>query len=508
MYNHTEYFTETICCAVKVDGDETPQSDIADMSIDDAAAPVDTTPSTPAGSKPAKKSKKQRKAEAKRVAAAAAAAAAAASVEQDEKQTSNAAESTAGHTTDVATTADSASTSVARKDGKHGRDEDDTDVEPTDDIAAKKARADTGETVVVADAAPEEVHSAPTESVLQKDSLEQDVNVKVEVESETVTSSSIARAASLPPKPVTASAATSPGKSASIASRENSRLRIYFSSPVSPAVGHVSAPKVEETTKNSQPAVKTSDLDHKSESAQSHEAQSTRGKTEETEDVDGADVDGEPLPGDDETQGSDDDGDDADEVQTSLLAREPAATSADDKASDGIEGAEADGPAEDQEVVTAATVKAEDRDESIPTAQSVEIDNASYPPDPYAQGPQTLAATAPSVAESDAGTDARATSLAPSELNGPAFVPPEPSADRISISYARNTRRMVLDAEVVEKVRIFRSESRIELSVAVRPALQQISGAEALDEYRICQGVIVSVSSTLCEFQGLTYRAA
>jgi hypothetical protein len=57
---------------------------------------------------------------------------------------------------------------------------------------------------------------------------------------------------------------------------------------------------------------------------------------------------------------------------------------------------------------------------------------------------------------------------------------------------------MVLDAEVVEKVRIFRADSRIELSVVVKPALQHVAdGPDTLDEYRICQGVIVSCVSAL-----------
>ncbi|KAM0752334.1 hypothetical protein T439DRAFT_287453, partial [Meredithblackwellia eburnea MCA 4105] len=68
---------------------------------------------------------------------------------------------------------------------------------------------------------------------------------------------------------------------------------------------------------------------------------------------------------------------------------------------------------------------------------------------------------------------------------------PEPSADRISISYARNTRRMVLDADVVDKVKIIRGEGRIELTVAILPATIGAGREASVDEFRICRGVLV-----------------
>lgn len=42
-----------------------------------------------------------------------------------------------------------------------------------------------------------------------------------------------------------------------------------------------------------------------------------------------------------------------------------------------------------------------------------------------------------------------------------------PSANRLSISYAAGTRRMVIDAAVVEKLKVFRSEARIEVYMTI-----------------------------------------
>ncbi|GAA5981691.1 hypothetical protein JCM11641_004216 [Rhodosporidiobolus odoratus] len=96
---------------------------------------------------------------------------------------------------------------------------------------------------------------------------------------------------------------------------------------------------------------------------------------------------------------------------------------------------------------------------------------------------------------------ARETSLAPSTATvaqpststTPLLLPPEPAGDRISISYARNTRRMLLDADVVEAVRILRGEARIELVVRCKPALLGgKEGEQAVeDEFRVCKGILV-----------------
>lgn len=76
---------------------------------------------------------------------------------------------------------------------------------------------------------------------------------------------------------------------------------------------------------------------------------------------------------------------------------------------------------------------------------------------------------------------------------------PEPQADRLSISYARNTRRIVIDADVVESIKVFRAEHKIEVMVRLIPAI--VRGGKfdgALDVYRICKGVLVSTTNVHC----------
>lgn len=69
---------------------------------------------------------------------------------------------------------------------------------------------------------------------------------------------------------------------------------------------------------------------------------------------------------------------------------------------------------------------------------------------------------------------------------------PEPQADRLSISYARNTRRMVIDSDVVESVKVYRAEHKIEVLVRLIPAIIQGGKYDGEnDEYRVCKGVLV-----------------
>ena len=42
-----------------------------------------------------------------------------------------------------------------------------------------------------------------------------------------------------------------------------------------------------------------------------------------------------------------------------------------------------------------------------------------------------------------------------------------PSANRLSVSYAGATRRLVIDAEVVPKLKVFRAEGRVEVTVSL-----------------------------------------
>ena len=84
--------------------------------------------------------------------------------------------------------------------------------------------------------------------------------------------------------------------------------------------------------------------------------------------------------------------------------------------------------------------------------------------------------------------------LEPTVDNTEGDVPPatqsaQPSEDRVSISYARNSRRIVLDASVVEEMVVHRAEGKIEMKIRLAPV------GLAEQKARICAGVYVSPAS-------------
>lgn len=453
-----------------------PTKGDADMSVDTIIPPIGdseagSTVTTPVSATKKKLSKRQKKAEAKRVAAANAANAQTAEEQQDVVEEAS---SAAGVDSSApASAADSPAAPpvlvksepdgndrAGRKDGKHGRDEDE-EAEDTADgeaVAAKKARADVGEPVLLDKV---KLESDPVEPDVETASTapgESDKEVKVE-------STAPLREPSLPPKPASTATSGSKAKNASTPqpNRESSRLRIYFSSPVSSASAYLlqkqDAHKLPPTGQSKETTAEPAGQDRL---VKERVDESTAGaQVDQEEDVDGAEIDGEPV-----NDGAvDSDGANNRLVESALLPARPSDSNAD------------------------ATDIADSQGSASPLA--VKIENASYPPDPYSLNVQTLEG---SVAASEMTHDDRDTSLAPSEMTGPPIMPPpEPSADRISISYARNTRRIVLDAEVVETVKIFRAEGKIELSVVINPAILHINGVETADEFRLFKGVIVSL---------------
>jgi hypothetical protein len=147
--------------------------------------------------------------------------------------------------------------------------------------------------------------------------------------------------------------------------------------------------------------------------------------------------------------------------------------------------------------------------EVLPNASSIEPEAA---PEVATEAPaeSTDAADAPAadavndnvdgepVVKEETRQPSPAPSAAPSAVETvSAPLPPEPAADRISISYARNTRRMVLDADVVEAVKIYRGEGRIELVVNCKPAIYGDAENPLDDEFRVCKGVLVRVASPI-----------
>ena len=473
--------TEKPTPAPEVPAPSSPEKPSVDMSIDeinpadleDAAASEDApsdvkpdiaTASSPETKKKLTKKEKNAQAAAKRAATAlakkeAAAAAAAAEAGDEVKNESD-------------ERADSPA--AVRKDGKHGRDDEEESLVITDNTA-KKVKPDTGEVITL-------------ESLgLDMDGVE---TIKPATDAPVVPAAPV-----VPTGPKSLAIPTGPAADANRSTpapptnRENSRLRIYFASPVS-SVSTYSAPPASERARsveeNTEPPASTAPsidgtaaIDDASEAtstqkaadrpAEPESAPDAEGVKEEDDDVDGVafEVDGQTVP---EAAAApdtpvtltipvDDSDDDSDEVQSALLDVKPRP--------DG----EAAGP-----------------DASATGAPVLPGENAAYPPNPYPTEDAVHLEAA-----NDAATPAE-----------PELMPPEPSADRISISYARNTRRMVLDADVVDKVTIFRAEGRIELSVAIHPAT--LGNDSALDEFRICRGILVralpshSHASTLTHF--------
>ncbi|GAA5820528.1 hypothetical protein JCM11251_003031 [Rhodosporidiobolus azoricus] len=320
-----------------------------------------------------------------------------------------------------------------------------------------------------------------------------------------------------------ASAALAPPSIAPAAPRENSRLRIYFSSPVAPASSYtvpvapvgpsgasragtvpptvleekegegdvepVPTPVEEEIKKEGE----TGEELAKPVEAEKVVEKIEEVKVEELPQPDAASVKAEEAAAHQDDEDVDGEAIDGAEVQEQDVDGEPLVVSE-------ANGEEAHSPSEQHAVADAGEQAGEEEDEddddellvtkadepgpaSAPSATGVGEDDSS-----------TAAAAAP---ESD---PIRAPSLAPSTASASAatlpahLIPPEPAADRISISYARNTRRMLVDADVVESVKIVRGEARIELTVRCKPALlgeAKEGEQQQEDEFRVCRGILV-----------------
>ena len=341
-----------------------------------------------------------------------------------------------------------------KKDGnKHGRDEEDSEsgLVPDIDIVAKKVKPDNSDAVVLAsvdDDSPmtEEVAPVPSSSSTPAPS-----------------SSAPSKVSSLPAKPAPYDsksalpiptgprATTMPAPQAPPVDRENSRLRIYFSSPVASAaplvvqsdkpVDIIVPPPSASTSKLSEVvAVAEVEVEAKPEVEEVSAV-----KEEENDEEYDDDVDGEPV----------------------VEVEEPEAVEVKEDADDDS----------DSEDVASSLLPAVRPTLPAPTETTESIADVSSPP--------------PANGE-DVTTEIVPTSKATIAL-------PEPSPDRISISYARNTRRLVLDAGVVNLVKIFRAEGKIELKVAFESAtIDQGTGDEenrVVDGFRVCRGILVRLLS-------------
>jgi len=243
--------------------------------------------------------------------------------------------------------------------------------------------------------------------------------------------------------------------------RENSRLRIYFATPSEvlpspakkekPSRGQKRRAKLELDAAHSERAmsVETTFTDATAQPEnRDGEPEEQTGEPETADEDHAEDLDGEPL-------------------------REEAAPSATNgqNAPDGTEVPGAEAAEAEQAILDATASSAEASKESKEEADV---------------GPAQGIAQVEAVGYEDSKTEG---SMAPAENTGPATLEnlPEPSEDRVSISYGRNTRRLVLGAEIIEEVRISRADGRVELKVKLSRA--DLGTKE--DQVRVCKGFAI-----------------
>jgi 20S proteasome subunit alpha 6 len=102
-----------------------------------------------------------------------------------------------------------------------------------------------------------------------------------------------------------------------------------------------------------------------------------------------------------------------------------------------------------------------------PEVDSLEQEHLPEPP--ASPTSNTLLSTSSGSTFGEPGSQNTSTSLSaptsPMKIDGKAAT--TPSANRLSISYAAGSRRLVIDAGVVEKLKVFRSEGRIEVFINI-----------------------------------------
>lgn len=105
-------------------------------------------------------------------------------------------------------------------------------------------------------------------------------------------------------------------------------------------------------------------------------------------------------------------------------------------------------------------------DFAFSSSQNVE-ESAQSPLGESAAGEKSDQPVDESVQEPPDSTSTSNTSVQNAESANPPAATRQPSANRLSISYANGLRRLVIDADIVEKMRVFRAESRIEVAMTV-----------------------------------------
>jgi 20S proteasome subunit alpha 6 len=112
------------------------------------------------------------------------------------------------------------------------------------------------------------------------------------------------------------------------------------------------------------------------------------------------------------------------------------------------------------------------RDKTLVGDMEAEVDSLEHehlPEPPASPTSNTLLSTSSGSTYGEPGSQNTSTSLSgpasPTKVDGKATK--TPSANRLSISYAAGSRRLVIDAGVVEKLKVFRGNGRIEVVVNI-----------------------------------------
>ncbi|BGP24996.1 proteasome subunit alpha type 1 [Rhodotorula toruloides] len=280
--------------------------------------------------------------------------------------------------------------------------------------------------------------------------------------------------------------------------RENSRLRIYFSSPTASTSSYAHPSGLGPPRASSVSAsVKSASVP-----PQSHQQESTSGHGGQVEPVPTPDIPAD-LAG--EQFATPVDGAEVMEKIEEGAEKEQAEQMTDAQANNGanaagepfagkqqvVEGGEA---AQEADVTAASGSATEDDVEALSVTQAKGLEN-SEPEQPQEVAAGEAASSKPEEAQAASASDpfrapSAASSAAPTAPES-IIVPPEPAADRISISYARNTRRMLLDAEVIDEVKIKRGDGKIELKLRCKPAVLGEGERQVEDEFRVLKGVLV-----------------
>lgn len=140
----------------------------------------------------------------------------------------------------------------------------------------------------------------------------------------------------------------------------------------------------------------------------------------------------------------------------------------------------------DEDGVAGAIFSDLPRDKTLIGDMEAEVDSLEHehlPEPPASPTSNTLLSTSSGSTYGEPGSQNTSTSLSgpasPTKIDGKAAK--TPSANRLSISYAAGSRRLVIDAGVVEKLKVFRGNGRIEVIVNIEK-----DGDSALKGILVC----------------------